>query len=293
MGRVLAAAERIGHARMRLRGLRGRYVEAGGARVHVYEGRGRGKLPTTVLLHGLGATSPSYGGLVSRLLPHVTRVVAPDLPGHGRSPHPGGGARVSPELVIEAMVGALDAVLDEPAIVCGNSLGGAVALAFAIRRPERVRGLALVSPAGARLEGEAWQRLVDTFDVSDRLRARRFLERVYHRPPWFMPLAARELPAVLGRRAVRDLLETMTPQHGPAAHDLAALAMPVLMLWGRSERLLPGEALTYFREHLPAHAVIEEPHAFGHAPQLEDPARVAARLVAFARDVTAGTAARR
>ena len=63
---------------------------------------------------------------------------------------------------------------------------------------------------------------------------------------------------------------------------LAALAMPILLLWGQSERLLPKSSLAYLRRHLPGHAIIEEPAGFGHCPHIDDPARLAARLVAFA-----------
>lgn len=201
----------------------------------------------------------------------------------GRSAHPS-DARLTPDLLLDAMTISLDAVVDEPAIVCGNSLGGAVALAFASRRPERVRALALVSPAGARLPEEEWRGLTAAFDIEDRRTARRFLERVYHRPPWFLALIAHEFPDVLRARAVRDILETATQEHAAKIDELGSLRMPVLLLWGRSDRLLPAGALAYFKRHLPAHAVVEEPECFGHAPQLEQPTRVADRLLRFARE---------
>jgi pimeloyl-ACP methyl ester carboxylesterase len=57
-------------------------------------------------------------------------------------------------------------------------------------------------------------------------------------------------------------------------------------LWGRSEKLLPASALSYFRAHLPKHAIIEEPHGFGHTPQFEEPGRLAERILSFVRDVS-------
>lgn len=56
---------------------------------------------------------------------------------------------------MDVMTEALDALLPEPAIVCGNSLGGAVALHYALARPEKVLGLVLLSPAGLGLGGGA------------------------------------------------------------------------------------------------------------------------------------------
>jgi pimeloyl-ACP methyl ester carboxylesterase len=50
---------------------------------------------------------------------------------------------------------------------------------------------------------------------------------------------------------------------------------------------LPAEALAYFERYLPPHAIVEQPEGLGHAPQMEDPKRLAQRLLAFARDVSA------
>jgi len=285
--RILPAAERLLRFGMNVRGMASRWIEVDGMRVHLYDGRGRGDLPTTVLIHGLGAAGSSFAGLAAKLRPHVKRVIVPELPGHGLSTHPG-ERRVTPELVLDTISAALDRVVDEPVVVVGNSLGGAVAIDYARRHPEQVRALVLVSPAGARLRDEEWRRLVAAFAVTGAVEARRFLERIYHRPPWFLALVAHEFPDLLNRRAVRDILESSTPEHAALPEDLASLPMPVLLLWGRSDRLLPAEALAYFRQHLPAHAVIEQPQGFGHSPQLEHAGRLASRIVEFARDASDG-----
>ena len=81
-------------------------------------------------------------------------------------------------------------MLDEPAIIYGNSLGGALAIKYALHRPALVRSLVLVSPAGALLPDAEWEALVKTFNVTSPLEARRFLAPLYHRPPWFLALRA-------------------------------------------------------------------------------------------------------
>jgi pimeloyl-ACP methyl ester carboxylesterase len=283
--RFLPAAERLARFGMNASGMRSRWVDVNGMRVHIYDGAGRGDLPTTIMIHGLGSAGIAFAGVLSRLRPHVKRVLVPELPGHGLSTHPG-DRPVTPELVLETISAALDKVVTEPVVVVGNSLGGAVAIDYAKRHPDQVRALVLVSPAGARLPDEEWKKLVDAFHVKTAAEARRFLGRIYDRPPWFLGLVAHEFPELLERRAVRDLLEHATQDHTAHPDDLAALRMPVLLLWGRSERLLPKEALAYFKQHLPKSAVIEEPHGFAHSPQLEHPRRVAERIVAFAHDAT-------
>src|SRR5207244_4639761 len=106
----------------------------------------------------------------------------------------------------EAMLAGLDAVTaEEPVVLCGSSLGGAVALGYAAARPERVRGLVLLSPAGARMTHEEMRRLVAWFDMKDVGDARRFMETIYHRPPWFLPLLAPSLLDVVATPALRGL----------------------------------------------------------------------------------------
>ncbi|MBS2014455.1 MAG: alpha/beta hydrolase [Deltaproteobacteria bacterium] len=279
--RFLPAIAKIARFAMNRRGLESRLLDVGGRRVHVYDGKGTGSLPPLVLVHGLGSAGAAFARVAARLLPHFQRVIIPELPGHGFSPH--GGVPITPALLLESTTLAIEHLLREPAFVYGNSLGGAIAIKYALHRPESVRGLVLVSPAGARLADDEWRSLVETFRVKGPRDAREFLARLYHKPPWFLPIVAQEFPHLLATPAVREILEHATQENAHRPEELGALAMPVLFVWGRSEKLLPSSALAFFREHLPKHAVVEEPFGFGHTPQLETPDRVADRILAFAR----------
>lgn len=283
--RFLPVAQKLARYAMNRRGMRSRTVHAAGVELHVYDGAGQGSLPPLVFLHGLGSAGAAFAGVAARLRPHVKRVVIPELPGHGFSAH--GSTAVTPEILNDAVDAAITRVLDEPAVVYGNSLGGALAIKYALSRPERVRALVLVSPAGAALPETDWSALLASFDVTTPLEARRFLAKLYHRPPWFLAVVAREFPHLLANPAVREILASVTPEHAPTRDELRSLAMPILFLWGRSEKLLPASALAYFREHLPAHAVIEEPEGYGHTPQLEVPDRLSERILRFVRATSA------
>lgn len=279
--RFLPAIAKLARFAMTRRGFESRFVEHGGRKIHVYDGKGSGTLPPLVLVHGLGSAGAAFARVAARLLPHVSRVILPELPGHGFSPH--GDIAITPQLLLETTTAAIEQLVPEPAFVYGNSLGGAVAIKYALHRPAQVRGLVLVSPAGARLEEAEWRSLVETFQVKDPTDAKAFLSRLYHKPPWFLPIVAREFPHLLATPAVREILEHATQDNAHRPEELAALAMPLLFVWGRSEKLLPSSALGFFRDNLPKHAVIEEPEGFGHTPQLEAPDRVADRLLAFVR----------
>ncbi len=83
---------------------------------------------TTLLLHGLGATSDSWALQMPALIGAGFRVLAPDLRGFGRSTYPGGGYRI--EDLAEDMVCLLRAVSVNKVSVVGISLGGTVALSL-------------------------------------------------------------------------------------------------------------------------------------------------------------------
>src|SRR6185295_19097447 len=95
--------------------------------------------PPVVLLHGWAMHSGFWGPLVSRLARHH-RVHAVDLPGHGESP-------ALPRFTLDGVVDALDATFeaDAPLTLVGWSLGGLVAMRWALARPGRIGRLVLVS----------------------------------------------------------------------------------------------------------------------------------------------------
>ena len=277
---LLPLLERAVHATLVRRGVASRRIATPIGGVHVYDAPGEGAGPTTVLLHGLSATASSYAPLIARLRRRVRRVIAPDFPGHGRSDEP--REQLTADLLFDTMTAVLDDVLgDETCVIVGNSLGGACAAEYAIRRPERVTGLVLLSPAAAASTPDELDTLRGVFDVTSRRDALVFAARVHHRAPAVLRLLAHELPALFARRAVRDLLATVTTDDSIDPADLGRLAMPILMWWGESERVLPASHLAWYRANLPAHAVVERPHAVGHCPQLDAPNRLDARLAAF------------
>jgi pimeloyl-ACP methyl ester carboxylesterase len=224
------------------------------------------------------------------MLPHAGRLLALDLPGHGFSTTPSG--RLTPARLFEALSELLDRLVAEPMVLVGTSLGGALALRYAVEHPQRLVALALISPAGARTTSSEWEELLDTFEIDSAADARRLLARLYHRAPWYLAALAPGIRDVMKGAAVRDIVGAATLDDLPMPDSLSALAMPILLLWGQSERLLPPSALAYFRRHLPPHAVVEEPAGFGHSPHLDDPARLAERLLAFARASALGSVGR-
>lgn len=121
---------------------RGRVVDAEGP-VYVTDWPGRGSARTTfVCVHGTGASSRAWDVVAPRLARHG-RVLAPDLPGFGRSP--AAGRRLTTTGAQQALDGVLRALAGAPVVLVGASLGGAVAARQAWTRPDSVRALVLSS----------------------------------------------------------------------------------------------------------------------------------------------------
>ncbi len=266
------------------RGVRSQHVDSGHARHHVYVVEGGGRLPPIVLLHGLSDSATTFAPLLLRLRRHAQRVTIIEAAGHGLSDE--ARCEYTPAVHMASMTRVLDAVIDEPALVVGNSLGGATAIRYALASPERVRGLVLVSPAAAPIDDAASEMLRRAFELRSPDEAVRFLARICQRRPPAARLVAGKLVAQANRTAVRDLLRTASAEDALTPAELGAINVPTWLLWGRAERLLPPSMLTYLRTHLPAHAVVASPERFGHCPHLDQPGRLARMVLTFAELAT-------
>ncbi|AUX20843.1 alpha/beta hydrolase [Sorangium cellulosum] len=280
---ILPLAERVARTALNRTGAQSRWVDTSVCRLHLYDAVGTGPLPTVVLLHGIGSSALPYAPVLQRLRRRARRVIAAEAPGHGWSAAP--PSALTPECLTAAMSELLDRELDEPAIVVGNSLGGAVAVHYALSSGRRVRALVLASPAGACMEPAELERLLGQFKLRSRADARAFFERLYHRVPWFTPLVADDVVRMFSHETIRSFTSSARCEHAFTPEQLRSLSMPILLIWGRSDRLMPGTNLQYYRRHLPPHAEIEEPEGVGHCPHVDDPRRFAERVAAFAEEV--------
>ncbi|MDQ0140235.1 alpha/beta fold hydrolase [Cupriavidus necator] len=239
----------------------GRFVDVPGARLHVVE---RGQGPALLLVHGLTGQLEHFGyGMLAPLAEHF-RVIAVDRPGAGHSTRMPGAAADLPAQA-DALAALCDQLGLERPLVVGHSLGGAIALALAVRHPERVGGLALIAPLThppstispvfkAMTVPRAWQRwlLAWTLVVPMSIRHRAEVMDIVFGPD---PVPDDFLTRGGGLLALRprhflaaseDLLGAA--QSLPAMlRDYGTLSVPVSVLYGRDDRILDfaehGEAL--------------------------------------------------
>lgn len=278
---LLDTANRALRRVLMARGVASETRTVGGHQVHYYRARGEGRGPPLLLLHGLGSSANAYARTIVPFARRFREVWAVDLPGNGFSPLPGQGP-LPVRALVEFAVAFQKELVREPVFLVGNSLGGAMSLYVAHHAPQAVRALGLIAPAGARMSDERIASLKQSFDVRTHKEARAMTRRLFHKAPLPLLLFAGELRKLYGSPTVRSIIGEVGPKDAVTEEMLAALAMPTILLWGRSERLLPYESIDYFRAHLPRHAEVHEVRGFGHMPQMEHPREVVRRLTRFA-----------
>lgn len=247
---------------------------------------GRGGVPV-LLLHGFAGDLLTWQFNLAALAAG-RRAVAVDLPGHGESTLDVGSGRVAD--MAPWMVGLLDALSLPRVHVVGHSMGGYLALCLAQHAPERVASLSLVAPAGVgpRFDMEYLRRLPVLAGMAE---ARAAADALFARPS---PLAGRLAKVLLAQAADprrRAALEAIVGGSFLAAGeavpvDWAALPMPVQLLWGRQDRVIPVPEASRLPGPSPLHLFDNA----GHLPHSEAAGPVTAVLRDFltardARDV--------
>ena len=260
-------------------------VAAGGIETN-YHDQGRGA--AVLFIHGSGPGVSAWANwrLTIPALARSWRAIAPDMVGFGFSDRPK-GVEYRKETWVGQAVGLLDALGIEKAHVVGNSFGGAIALALAIRHPDRVGRLVLMGSVGVPFpitpgldavwgyepSFEAMRKLLDIFAhdrglVNDELAELRYRASIR---PGFQESFSAMFPAP--RQRWVDALAS------PEA-DIRALPHETLIVHGRDDRVIPlANSLTLLdwieRSQL---------HVFGrcgHWVQIERAARFASLLDGF------------
>ena len=276
----LSALWLAAHGAYRARGFRSRLLRAGEQNLHLYDRRGEGTAPPVLLVHGMGGNAAGFLPIVRAVLRASRRVVALELPGHGRSRLGSGEAPATVRECAQA-VGATLHEIGEPAVLVGSSLGGALSLFTAAALPEQTAGVVGLNPAGAPLRGADRQAVVRAFRGGSVANALEMNRRLYLRPPrlgwWF----ARDLGRHWASPAVQQFLSELSADVPGIGEDvLRAIDRPVLILWGEGDRILPGSSVDYFRTHLPK-ATVEMVPGSGHLPMVARSRLVAARIARF------------
>lgn len=270
-----------------------KFVEVNGVNVH-YKTWGAGK-PTFILLHGFGASLFSWHE-VTEPLSQLGTVIAYDRPAFGLTERPlewEGESPYGPQAQVNIVIELMDKLNIEKAILVGNSAGGTVAMQAALQHPERVEGLILVDAAVYAGGGAPpWVRpLLGTpqFDHLGPLLARQlqaqgveFIKTAWHDPSKITPEIfegyQKPLQAENWDKALWQL--TLASKESGLAERLDEFTMPILVITGDDDRIVPTEQSLRLAEELP-NAALQVIAQCGHVPHEECPAEFMQAVTEF------------
>jgi pimeloyl-ACP methyl ester carboxylesterase len=277
-----------------------RFIDIKGLTVH-YKQQGQGE-PCMVLLHGFGASLFSWREVMTPLS-ELGTVIAYDRPGFGLTDRPvveeGGPNVYRVAAQAQLVTDLLDALGVEKAVLIGNSMGGSVALATAQAHPERVQALVLVDAAVYLSESiPAWVSAVSRYMPATRLGplitrylvryrlGEQLLYRSFHdtfkvtRHVWegyMRPFQVHNWD--------QALWSSLQYHHGEGMlRRLDRIQMPVLILTGESDRVIPARQSLRLAERIPHAQLVVIPQC-GHLPHEERPDEFMAVAGKFLREV--------
>ncbi|MGH9931991.1 MAG: alpha/beta fold hydrolase [Pyrinomonadaceae bacterium] len=263
------------------------FAEIDGVRIH-YQEKGTGT--PLLLIHGYTSSTYSWKDVFEPLAKNF-HVIAVDLKGFGFSGKPDGDyTRRAQAMLVTHLLEHLNI---EKAWLCGNSMGGEVALNVALANPQRVAGLILVDSAGVEVPGKGSLtpgylqvpvvgRLLIAFSLTSDKLVREGLEKSFYDDTkvtddrvanYFRPLKTRggQLAALRARTQWSMF---------PVEPELGRIKVPTLILWGAQDELFPlaaGRKLSALIKD--SKLVIFD--SCGHLPQEEMPARTIDEMTKF------------
>jgi pyruvate dehydrogenase E2 component (dihydrolipoamide acetyltransferase) len=229
---------------------------------------------TIVFLHGLGGSQSTWASVLGHFA-ETYRVAAVDLPGHGASDKP---SPASTDYSISGIAAKLGEFLEKlelaPSILIGHSLGGATALQLALDRPKLVRALVLVDSAALGLEIN--DELLDRIESApSRDEARRLLELFFEDRRFVLERGINDMHAARNALGADDAVKaiaasafTRRGQNLVLVDRLGELEVPLLVIWGELDRVIPSRHAVAAVTALPT-AWLEIMEGVGHVPQVE------------------------
>lgn len=228
----------------------------------------QGQGPAVLLVHGFGGHTYSYREMIPRFA-RDHRTIAVDLKGFGYSQRRA-DAGLSHTDQARMLAALLDRLGIERAVVVGHSMGGAVAQRFAAMYPERCDALVLAAAAiGSRFHrrppGALLPLLRPLLPVLGGITASRLLGAMFYEPPPDMAAIKAEYvrPARI-RGSMDGLIAMMRDMARDGEVDTSRVTMPVLLLYGAHDAIVPLSVAQEIRSRIPhARLVVVERAAHG------------------------------
>ncbi|MHB0958104.1 MAG: alpha/beta fold hydrolase [Pirellulaceae bacterium] len=256
---------------------------ADGTRFHYYD-VGSGSVPV-VLLHGLFGSPSNWQPIMQELAEHYRflSLQLPIEPGKNR----GYASFKSIGQLTDHVSEFLDEMELDRVVLCGNSLGGQVALDLCLRQPQRVERLILCGSAGLyerNLTGSRRPRLCRNY-------VRAQASEIFYDPALVSDELVDDILTMLSDRPYRRFLLRVAKatRDRYMLDELANVNVPTLIVWGREDTITPPFVAEQFCERI-RNAELVFIDQCGHSPPIEQPDEFARLTHAFLADLTSDSA---
>jgi len=255
------------------------WLDAGGVLVRTVRA-GTGDT-TLLLLHGYGESLTTWRAIFDRLAAHA-KVVAIDLPGFGGSAKP--DTSYSLATLTSWLSGFMDRWTTGPVVIVGHSMGGELAASLALARPDRIKLVILIAPAGYRigLGGIADSMYPSKARTLGRYLAYRSFITPIHDPGWLA-----EPDSVADYDQTGDTAYAKSAARVLEDFDFrglksrfAQITQPTLLMWGGNDPVVPYAVGDTLSRLIPCVQFVAFPTAF-HRPHAETPDTVLSVIRAF------------
>src|SRR5271165_7152023 len=246
-----------------------------GQSIH-YSEAGQG--PTVILLHGLGANAGIWVANIGPLSAHY-HVIALDQIGFGHSDKPLIDYKIA--TFVDFLYGFMQSQRIVKATLVGNSLGGWIALDFALQHPEMVEKLVLVDAGGLSFESAPPTINLNPASLDD---TKKVLAVVFYNQAMVTDLA---VAAVFSRHlkdndgyTIRRTMDGIITTNQREDTKLSSVHTPTLVVWGANDALLPLSMGERFHSGISGSKLVAIKEC-GHVPQLEKPEEFNRALLDF------------
>jgi len=225
--------------------------------------------PPLVLLHGAGGDRYHWPPRLRRLA--ETQVYALDLPGHG---HSDGAGRRTIAAYVQTLKAFVEALALPPFILMGHSMGGAIALEFALRHPDALTGLVLVGTGSRlRVNGTILEGLRNAFEAT----TAQLIDWMYtptfpYRQRALAQLRANNPQTLYDDFAACDLFDVR--------QQVTSLSLPTLIICGVADKMTPRKWSEALHQAIVG-SRLQIVEGAGHMVMIEQPEAVTALVRAF------------
>lgn len=249
-----------------------------------YDDRGEGEV--LVLLHGFCGSSAYFERITPELSKNY-RVITPDLRGHGQSDAPLGAYTI--EQMADDIAGLMESLGVNQYTLIGHSLGGYVTLSLVQRYASQLKGFGLLHSTGFPDSEEAKEKRLKAVTTIQNEGITHFIEGLV--PGLFAPDNVEKLSDEVLR--VKEIGYKTPPQGASGAalamreradrtSVLAAAALPILLIAGENDRLIPAEKTFTVQGSNVTEAVIK---AAGHMSMYEAPEQLVEVINGFVKQL--------